>query len=165
MPAEPPDQTRRATIVIVDDHSMVRRGLTALIDNEPDLVVCGDAATCEGALEVIGQSPPELVIVDLSLGGGDDGLDLVKDMKVRHPKIPVLVLSMHAEAVYAERALRAGARLCLQATGWRDRVDRHPSLALRRDVHERRARRAIGRAIHRRARPGAGLAPRAAQRS
>jgi DNA-binding NarL/FixJ family response regulator len=112
MPAKQPERKPQGGkgIVIVDDHSIVRRGLTALINSEPDLAVCGEAATCQAALRAIGQSTPDLVIVDLALEGGDDGLDLVKDMKTRHPKIPVLVLSMHPEEVYAERALRAGAR-------------------------------------------------------
>lgn len=88
----------------------MRRGLTALIDNEPDLSVCGHAVTCQGALQAVKRFAPDLLIVDLSLEGGDDGLDLVKAMLVRHPKIPVLVLSVHSEAVYAERSLRAGAR-------------------------------------------------------
>jgi DNA-binding NarL/FixJ family response regulator len=99
----------RRTILIVDDHPMLRRGLASLITSEPDLAVCGEAATCQAALEAIGQQLPDLILVDLTLEGGD-GLDLVKDLKIRHPKIPTLVLSMHDEAVYAERALRAGAR-------------------------------------------------------
>lgn len=96
-------------MLIVDDHPMLRRGLAALIRSEPDLRVCGEAATVASALEAIGAYPPDLVIVDLALDGCD-GLDLVKIMKLRHPEIPVLVLSMHDEALYAERALRAGAR-------------------------------------------------------
>jgi len=99
----------RKAILIVDDHPMLRRGLAALVESEPDLSVCGEAATYQAALEAIRESQPELVIVDLELDGRD-GLDLIKDMQARHPEIPVLVLSMHDEAVYAERCLRAGAR-------------------------------------------------------
>jgi DNA-binding NarL/FixJ family response regulator len=95
-------------ILIVDDHPLLRRGLTALIESEADLAVCGEAATCRAALEAIGQSQPDLVIVDLVLGE-DDGLDLVKAIRARHPETPSLVLSMHDESVYAERSLRAGA--------------------------------------------------------
>lgn len=111
MPAERPARTLQAknTIFIVDDHPMLRRGLASLIESEPDLSVCGEAATCQAALKGIQQSKPDLVIVDLGLEGGD-GLELLRDMKVRHPKTPALVLSMYEEAVYAERALRAGAR-------------------------------------------------------
>jgi DNA-binding NarL/FixJ family response regulator len=97
------------TILIVDDHPMLRRGLAALIESESGLTVCGEAATCSAALEAIRMHPPDLVIVDLALDGSD-GLDLIKAMKAHHPEIPALVLSMYDEAVYAERALRAGAR-------------------------------------------------------
>jgi DNA-binding NarL/FixJ family response regulator len=99
----------KKTILIVDDHPMLRRGLASLLASEPDLAVCGEAATCQAALEAIRKHSPDLVIVDLTLEGSD-GLDLIKDLKIRHPNIPALVLSMHDEAVYAERALRAGAR-------------------------------------------------------
>ena len=102
-----PDQRRR--ILIVDDHPMLRRGLAALIESVPDLTVCGEAATRTAALDAIRASPPDLVIVDLMLGDSH-GLDLVKDLKIRHPGMPSLVLSMHDEALYAERSLRAGAR-------------------------------------------------------
>jgi DNA-binding NarL/FixJ family response regulator len=103
---EPP---ARRTILIVDDHPILRRGLASLIESEPDLAVCAEAGGSEAALQAISQSKPDLVIVDLSLGESD-GLDLVKEMKRRHPQIPALVLSAHDEAVYAERSLRAGAR-------------------------------------------------------
>ncbi|MDP2605309.1 MAG: response regulator transcription factor [Deltaproteobacteria bacterium] len=111
MPARKTDQTRQAkkAIFIVDDHPVLRRGLAALIESEPDLAVCGQASTCQAALQGIRESKADLVIVDLGLEGCD-GLDLVKDIKVRHPKTPALVLSMHDESLYAERALRAGAR-------------------------------------------------------
>jgi DNA-binding NarL/FixJ family response regulator len=105
---ERPPRGKR-TVFIVDDHPLMRRGLTALIDGEPDLAVCGEATTRQGALKGIGWSAPDLVIADLGLEGGEDGLDLVKELKIRSPAIPVLVLSMHPESVYAERALRAGA--------------------------------------------------------
>jgi DNA-binding NarL/FixJ family response regulator len=97
------------TILIVDDHPMLRRGLAALIESEADLAVCGEAATCAGAREAVRTQPPDLVIVDLVLEGSD-GLDLIKEMKARCPQIPIRVLSMHDEAIYPERALRAGAR-------------------------------------------------------
>ena len=99
----------RRTILIVDDHPMLRRGLASLIESEPDLAVCGQAGNSAAALQATEQSQPDLVIVDLALGDSD-GLELVKEMKRRHPQIPALVLSMHDEAVYAERSLRAGAR-------------------------------------------------------
>lgn len=99
----------RKTILIVDDHPMLRRGLAALIESESGLTVCGEAATVAAALEAIETHTPDLVIVDLALDEGD-GLDLIKAIKARRPEIPALVLSMYDEATYAERALRAGAR-------------------------------------------------------
>ena len=111
MPAKKPERTRQAktAILIVDDHPMLRRGLASLIESEPDLAVCGEASTCQAALQAIRQSKPDLVIVDLGLERCD-GLDLIKEMKHHHPGTPALVLSMHDESLYAERALRAGAR-------------------------------------------------------
>ena len=111
MPAttsEPRPPAKRS-ILIVDDHPVLRRGLASLIGSQPDLAVCGEAGSCQAALKAIRESPPDLAIVDLALAGSD-GLDLIKEMKTRHPEIPALVLSMHDEAVYAERSLRAGAR-------------------------------------------------------
>ena len=105
----PSGGTPAKKILIVDDHPVLRRGLASLIESEPDLAVCGEAASCEAALAAVRDRRPDLVIVDLQLEGGD-GLDLVKDLKQRHPALPALVLSMHDESVYAERALRAGAR-------------------------------------------------------
>lgn len=111
MPAKPSEQTRRKkAVLIVDDHPLARRGLAALIDSEPDLIVCAEATTCRTALRAVARCLPDLAIFDVALEGGDNGLDLVKALKLSHPAIPALVLSMHPEAVYAERALRAGAR-------------------------------------------------------
>jgi DNA-binding NarL/FixJ family response regulator len=111
MPAETPEPEPRAkkTIFIVDDHPVLRRGLASLIEIEPDLAVCGAAATAQAALEALSERQPDLLIVDLALEDSD-GLDLVKAVKRSHPVVPTLVLSMHDEAVYAERSLRAGAR-------------------------------------------------------
>jgi DNA-binding NarL/FixJ family response regulator len=97
-----------ARIVLVDDHALVRRGLTEMIDREADLEVCGEAADASQALDVIETTEPELVVVDITLKEGG-GLELIKQIKVRHPSIRMLVLSMHDEKIYAERALRAGA--------------------------------------------------------
>lgn len=104
-----PGRPATKTILIVDDHPLVRRGLTALIESEPDLVVGGEAATSRAALEAIRHLQPDLAIVDLALGD-DDGLNLITQIKSRHPEIPILVLSMYDESVYAQRSMRAGAR-------------------------------------------------------
>jgi DNA-binding NarL/FixJ family response regulator len=104
-----PGESRKTRIFLVDDHPVVRIGLKELINQKPDLLVCGEAESAEAALQAILSLHPDLAIVDLSLQGAG-GLGLIKDLKIRHPKLPVLVLSMHEESLYAERALRAGAR-------------------------------------------------------
>jgi DNA-binding NarL/FixJ family response regulator len=101
-------QTKKTQIFIVDDHAMFRDGLRQLIDRETDLVVCGDAAEATSALEEITRLKPDLVIVDISLSG-ESGIDLIKTIKDKHEDLPVLVVSMHEESLYAERALHAGA--------------------------------------------------------
>jgi DNA-binding NarL/FixJ family response regulator len=105
--AEPAGPARK-TLLVVDDHPILRLGLTALIESEPGLAVHAAVGTRAAALASIRESQPDLVIVDLSLGD-EDGLDLIKELKTRYPKVPSLVLSMNDEANYAERALRAGA--------------------------------------------------------
>ena len=97
-----------ARILIVDDHPMVRDGLTARISNEPDLTVCGEADDVDGALRLAGELNPDLVIIDILLKTGH-GIDLVKQIRGRHPKMRMLVNSMYDESVYAERSLQAGA--------------------------------------------------------
>jgi DNA-binding NarL/FixJ family response regulator len=100
---------KKSRIFIVDDHAMFRESLRQLIEREPDLVVCGDVARAEEALTAIPGAAPDLVIVDISLAGAS-GLDLIKSLREKHgDHLPVLVVSMHAESLYAERALRAGA--------------------------------------------------------
>ena len=98
----------RSTIFLVDDHAMFREGLRQLIEREPDFAVSGDAANFEEALTGIAREIPDLVITDISLSGSS-GIDLIKRLKVHYPELPVLVVSMHEETLYAERALRAGA--------------------------------------------------------
>lgn len=96
-------------ILIVDDHPILRKGLTLLINQEPDLTVCAEAENAQMALDVIEHAMPDMAIVDISLPG-IDGIELIKTMKLRHKEIPVLVVSMHDETLYAERSLRVGAR-------------------------------------------------------
>ncbi len=100
--------TRRRRIMIVDDHPIVRQGLRRLMESEPDLEVCGEAETAREAKSMIRELRPDGVIVDVSLAQGD-GLELVKDARAHYPSLPLLVLSMHDEVIYAERMLSAGA--------------------------------------------------------
>jgi len=98
----------KCKVFLVDDHPIVRQGLALFIDREPDLMVCGEAEDAASALQAIRESTPDFVILDISLDGRD-GLELLKTLRVGHPNLPVLILSMHDESVYAERSLRAGA--------------------------------------------------------
>lgn len=95
-------------IFIVDDHPIVRRGLAQLINQEGDLVICGEADNAEAALEALKKVKPDLAIVDISLRG-IDGFELTKLIRARFDNIPVLIVSMHDESLFAERALRVGA--------------------------------------------------------
>jgi len=99
----------KTNILIVDDHPVLRRGLAMLIEMEPDMEVCGEAEDVTSALEVVARTQPDLVLVDISLKDSD-GIQLIKQLKTLHPRIPALVVSMHPESIYAERSLRAGAR-------------------------------------------------------
>ena len=96
-------------ILLVDDHPLVREGLAESINRESDLMVCAEADDRHEAIEAIQKTKPDLVIADLALKTSS-GMELIKDIHSRWPKLPVLVVSMHDEALYAERALRAGAR-------------------------------------------------------
>jgi DNA-binding NarL/FixJ family response regulator len=97
-------------IIIVDDHPLVRQGMKKVIEKERDLTVIGEAGSTEEALRLIRQNEPDLAIVDITLEGEANGLDLIKALRERHGNVRTLVLSMHDENTYAERALRAGAR-------------------------------------------------------
>ena len=98
----------KCKVFLVDDHPIVRQGLALFIEREPDLMVCGEAEDATSALQAIRDATPDFVILDISLNG-PDGLELLKTLRVGHPNLPVLILSMHDESVYAERSLRAGA--------------------------------------------------------
>jgi DNA-binding NarL/FixJ family response regulator len=99
---------RKSKIFVVDDHPIVRQGLGLLINREPDMIVCGAAEEAQSALRAIPTLQPDVMVVDISLSG-PDGLELVKTIRARDANLPILVLSMHDESIYAERALRAGA--------------------------------------------------------
>jgi DNA-binding NarL/FixJ family response regulator len=99
---------KKKAVFVVDDHPIIRQGLTLLINREPDLAVCGEAEEMHAALSAIQTLRPDILIVDISLNG-PDGLELLKNIRLTSPRLPVLILSMHDESIYAERALRAGA--------------------------------------------------------
>lgn len=106
---EPTPTTKKSRVFVVDDHPIVRQGLALLINRESDLTVCGEAEDAHTALQAVASANPDVLIVDISLNG-PDGLDLLKEIRLHHPNLPVLILSMHDESIYAERALRAGAQ-------------------------------------------------------
>ena len=100
---------KKVKVLLVDDHPLVREGLVNLIAQQPDLEVCGDAGNEPQALALVGTARPDVAVVDITLENGS-GLELIKSIKAGHPGVAVLVLSMHDESLYAERALHAGAR-------------------------------------------------------
>ena len=103
----PSDKVRK--VVLVDDHPIVREGLSQVIAQKPDLTVCGEADNAADALGVIEATRPDVVVVDLALKDSS-GLELIKDIAIRFQKLAVIVLSMRGDSLYAERALRAGAQ-------------------------------------------------------
>jgi DNA-binding NarL/FixJ family response regulator len=103
------EASERFRIVVVDDHPMVRERLGEVINREADLTVCGEAEDRFQALQVIGETQPDLAIVDLTLKNSH-GFELIKDLQAMHPKVRILVVSMQEETLYAERTIRAGAQ-------------------------------------------------------
>ena len=102
------DLAPKHSVLIVDDHKVVRQGLRLLIDKSANLCVCGEAADSEQGLAAIEAQSPSVVMVDISMPGMN-GIEFIKQAKALHPDLPMVVLSMHDESLYAERALRAGA--------------------------------------------------------
>ncbi|MGA2245245.1 MAG: response regulator transcription factor [Verrucomicrobiota bacterium] len=105
---ELPPAKQKGKIFIVDDHPLVREWLTSLINRQSGLAVCGEAANAPEAMQKLADSQPDVAVVDISLKG-PSGIELIKELKQRFPEILVLVLSMHEESSYLERALKAGA--------------------------------------------------------
>ena len=101
-------RTNKARVLLVESHVVVRQGLTALIDREPDLVTCGGVSESSAAFDAIGLLSPDLVVTDITLKNGN-GLEMMKNIAAQYPKLPMLVLTMHEERLYAETALRSGA--------------------------------------------------------
>ena len=107
-PELPVGARKRARVLIVDDHPVVRYGLLQLLSSEPDFEVCGEAASAQEALALVNQRKPDIAVVDISLQG-TNGIELIKQIHAVHPEARILVSSMHDETLFAERALRAGA--------------------------------------------------------
>jgi DNA-binding NarL/FixJ family response regulator len=103
------EKAKKTRILIVDDHPMTRSGLVHLINHQPEMVVDGEAEDAAQALDLLASKRPDLMLIDITLPG-KSGLELIKDVKAMHPDLPMLVLSMHDESLYADRVLRAGAR-------------------------------------------------------
>ncbi len=103
-----PMETKKNSIIVVDDHQLFREGLSQMINRESDLLVCAEASNEETALEALQMHKPDMAIIDISLAGSN-GIDLIKKIRLTDNETPILVLSMHDESLYAERALRAGA--------------------------------------------------------
>jgi len=101
-------QVKKFRVLLIDDHPIVRQGLALLIDREADLSVCGEAEGARSAFHAIATLRPDIVLLDISLNG-PDGLDVLKEIRMKTGSLPVLILSMHDESIYAERAMRAGA--------------------------------------------------------
>jgi DNA-binding NarL/FixJ family response regulator len=145
----------KARVFVVDDHPIVRGGLAQLINQEADLQVCGEAADGAAAFDSIAALKPDVAVVDLSLQG-PDGLELVKNLRAHQIPVPVVILSMHDESLYAERALRAGARAYLMKQEAAEQV----LLALRRVlaggiyVSDRMASRLLGQISRAQPTPG-----------
>jgi DNA-binding NarL/FixJ family response regulator len=99
----------RRKVLVVDDHPMTRAGVVQLIDKQPDLQVCSEAGNPAEALNAISQHYPDLLVTDMTMPGRS-GVEFIKDVLALHPNLSILILSMHDEVIYAERALRAGAR-------------------------------------------------------
>jgi DNA-binding NarL/FixJ family response regulator len=113
--------SNKRKVFIVDDHPIIRDGLTALINHESDFCVCGQAGQARQALKAISELKPDVAIVDITLEDSD-GIELTKNIKARYPKLPVIVLSMHDESIYAERVLHAGARAYLMKDSVSDKI-------------------------------------------
>lgn len=142
---------RKHRIFLVDDHPVTRDGLARLINHEIDLEICGTAGTAAGAIEEIEKQKPDLVIIDVSLGKGASGLELIKDLTSRHRRLRMLALSTHDETLYAERTLRAGAKGYVMKQEPTEQVMQAIRKILRGEVHL--SKRMSDRLLHRMTQP------------
>src|ERR1700733_3281859 len=146
-------------VFLVDDHPIVRQGLALFIDREPDLMVCGEADGAASALQAIRDAVPDFIVLDISLDG-PDGLELLKVVRSEYPNLPVLILSMHDESAYAERALRAGANGYIMKQEATEKVLTAIRQILRGDIYlsERLTKRMLQQFVHGAVPPGDPLA-------
>jgi DNA-binding NarL/FixJ family response regulator len=107
--SQAPAQSVKKRVLIVDDHPIFRAGLIGLVNIESDLMVCGEAQDAVQALQALDKQHPDLILLDMGLPG-KSGLELLKDIRAMSPRMPVLIISMHDETLYAERIIRAGGR-------------------------------------------------------
>ena len=134
-------------MLVVDDHPVVRHGITLVINAEPDLSVCGEAENEQTARRMLRELQPDALVVDLSLGAGGDGFNIVRDVHAHFPQMPILVLSMHDETVYADRLFAQGASGYIMKQAAADQLvtalravlrgERFMSDSLRRHLEER----------------------------
>jgi DNA-binding NarL/FixJ family response regulator len=103
-------KVKKYRVLVVDDHPLFRKGVVQLLQDEPDMEVRAQAGTSSEAISAVRRNDVDLAVIDISLEGGPDGIELTKSIRAERPRLPVLILSMHDETLYAERALRAGAR-------------------------------------------------------
>ncbi len=141
--------TSKCRVFLIDDHPILRQGLALFIDREPDLMVCGEADGATSALQAIRDAIPDFIVLDISLDG-PDGLDLLKVLRAEYPNLPVLILSMHDESAYAERALRAGANGYIMKQEATEKVLTAIRQILRGDVYlsDRLTKRMLQQFIH-----------------
>jgi len=143
-------------VFIVDDHPVVRDGLITLIEHEQDLKVCGDADDAAEALKSISSLKPDVAIVDIGLKSSD-GIELTKSIKTQHPRLPVVVFSIHDESIYAERALRAGASGYIMKEVVSDNIITALRTVLRGEIYvsDQIAKKFLGNAFQRKSDAGA----------
>jgi len=116
-----PTADKRARVFLVDDHAIVRQGLAELINDQPDLIICGEADGPAQAIKSIATAEPDVAVLDITLNGGD-GIELCRQLKETHPKLVILMLSMHDESLYAMRSIRAGAQGYIMKVSAADQV-------------------------------------------
>jgi DNA-binding NarL/FixJ family response regulator len=157
--AASPSLTPKCRVFLIDDHPIVRQGLALFIEREPDLAVCGQAEGTTSALQAIPELVPDFIVLDISLDG-PDGLELLKTLRARYPNLPVLILSMHDESAYAERALRAGANGYIMKQEATEKVLTAIRQILRGDIYlsERLTKRMLRQFVHGAVPPGDPLA-------